>query len=194
MTRQLATDVNLVEEAELRRLEDGAPPALSAKVGRVRGPSVLQKRRMEEQSAIAADEAAAAAKRRKSSTPRSPIPAVSVSSSVKAVKTGMVLARTRLFEPASGVVAAREHRSALIGMGTFRDCETVGSEAPVGALATGDMPKCKHAPRGARSTAQFQHKFKTWMRAKLTVKFCCAPFRPRCLDICALTFRVCMLR
>ena len=53
MTRQLVADVNLVEEAELRRLEDGASPALAAKVGRVRGPSVLQKRRMEEQSCIA---------------------------------------------------------------------------------------------------------------------------------------------
>ena len=53
MTRQLAADVNMVEEAELRRLEDGASPALAAKVGRVRGPSVLQKRRMEEQSCMA---------------------------------------------------------------------------------------------------------------------------------------------
>ena len=190
-------DVNLVEEAELRRLEDGASPALAAKVGRVRGPSVLQKRRMEEQSCIAAEEAAAAAKRRKLSIPRSARSAdISAVSSVKAIKTGMVLARAQLSEPASGVVAARERRSALIGKGTFRDSEMVGSEAPVGTLATKDMPKRKHEPRGANATAQFKHKFKTWMRSKLTVKVrASAPCAMAiCLEMCGLTFRLCMSR
>ena len=101
-----------------------ASPAMSAKVGRVRGPSVTEKRRMEEEVALAAEEATAATKRLKSARYAAPSPAVSAdvtrtpqatSQSVKVAKTGMVLARARVFDAASGVVAARERRTALIG-------------------------------------------------------------------------------
>jgi hypothetical protein len=153
MTRQLVSDVDLVEQAELDRLEGLPPclpghglsygtcdvsvdhvfgdqvlifvdvatlpptgvvmaaaamseravprlasPAMSAKVGRVRGPSVTEKRRMEEEVALAAEEATAATKRLKSARHAAPSPAVSVdvtripqatSQSVKVAKTGI---------------------------------------------------------------------------------------------------------
>ena len=44
---------------------------------------------------------------------------------VKVANAEMVLARARVFDPASGVVAARERRSALIGKGAYRDCATL---------------------------------------------------------------------
>ena len=153
MTRQLVSDVDLVEQAELDRLEGLPPclpghglsygtcdvsvdhvfgdqvpifvdvatlpptgvvmaaaamseravprlasPAMSAKVGRVRGPFVTEKRRMEEEVALAAEEATAATKRLKSARHAAPSPAVSVdvtripqatSQSVKVAKTGI---------------------------------------------------------------------------------------------------------
>ena len=125
--------------------------------------------------ALAAEEATAATKRLKSARHAAPSPAVSAdvtripqatSQSVKVAKTGMVLARARVFDAASGVVAARERRTALIGKGTYRDSEMVGSEAPVGSLSTKDMPKRKEAVSGG----DFSAKFKSWMQVSLTAK------------------------
>ena len=84
-----------------------------------------------------------------------------------ATKTGMVLARAQLSSSQTGVVAAQERQSALLGKGKYRKAETVAREAPVGTLATKDMPKRK-GMKG--SEADFQKRFGTWMRTALSAK------------------------
>ena len=85
----------------------------------------------------------------------------------KATKTGMFLARAQLSTTQTGVVAAQERQSALLGKGKYRKAETVAREAPVGTLATKDMPKRK-GMKG--SEADFQKRFGTWMRTALSAK------------------------
>ena len=85
----------------------------------------------------------------------------------KATKTGMVLARAQLSMTQTGVVAAQERQSALLGKGKYRKAETVAREAPVGTLATKDMPKRK-GMKG--SEADFKKRFGTWMRTALSAK------------------------
>ena len=45
------------------------------------------------------------------------------SSAGKSMKTGMVLARAELSQSSSGVVAARDRQTALVGKGLYREAE-----------------------------------------------------------------------
>jgi len=138
--------------------------ALAAQ-GRKRGPSVLERLRAEED--VAAQEAAAASARsvkRRKTVAASEVSAESTGGMV--MKTGMVLARAKLAESASGIVAARDRQAALVGKGRYRDAEKVASESPVGTLATKEMPKRKDA----LSTAQHKESFRLWMRDSLGAK------------------------
>ena len=76
------------------------------------------------------------------------------------MKTGMVLARAQLGESASGVVAARERQSSLLSKGVYRNAEAVAREAPVGTLATKEMPKRKEAT----DAAEHERAFDSWMQ------------------------------
>ena len=89
------------------------------------------------------------------------------SSGGKSMKTGMVLARAELSQSSSGVVAARDRQTALVGKGLYREAEKVAREAPVGMLSTKDMPKRKDS---AQKEAQFEKTFESWMRSTLEAK------------------------
>lgn len=111
----------------------------------------------------------------KKKKPRStsvPIGAI-VSGSGMVKKTGFALARSQLAARSStGVVAAQECQSALVGKGLYRKEESVAQEQPVGVLATNEMPRRKEF---VGSEPQHQKKFQEWMRSKLTPKARAAP-------------------
>ena len=88
-------------------------------------------------------------------------------------KTDFALARSQLAARSStGVVAAQECQSALVGKGLYRKEESVAQEQPVGVLATNEMPRRKEF---VGSEPQHQKKFQEWMRSKLTPKARAAP-------------------
>ena len=79
------------------------------------------------------------------------------SESVKVVKTGMLLSRARVFDPASGVVAARERRTALIGKGTRSEiAKWWAARRPLvlWPLKTCREAHSKHAQSGAEFNAK----------------------------------------
>ena len=85
----------------------------------------------------------------------------------KATKTGTVLARAQLQPAHGGVVAAQERRTALLAKGIFREAELLAQEAPVGSLATKDMPRNK----GRQVTNDvFRARFGEWLRSSLGTK------------------------
>lgn len=142
-------------------MEDGAlkSPALSAK-RRERGPSVLERLRAEEASCEAV------APTRKRLNAAADLERLEATGS-KSTKTGMALARAQLSQSGSGIVAAQERQSALVGKGTYRKAERVAREQPVGTLAAKDMPKKK---KHAAKAAQFEKAFGEWMRRSLSAK------------------------
>ena len=139
--------------------------ALAAQ-GRKRGPSVLERLRAEEDAAQEAAAASARAFKRHKTMAASEVSEAVRSTGGTVMKTGMVLARAKLAESASGIVAARDRQAALVGKGMYRDAETVASESPVGTLATKQMPKRKDA----FSAAQHKASFRVWMRDSLGAK------------------------
>ena len=75
------------------------------------------------------------------------------------------MARAQLSATQSGVIAAQERQSALLGKGKlYRKAEALAREAPVGSLATEDMPKRKEM-KG--SEAEFKKRFGTWMQNRM---------------------------
>ena len=92
------------------------------------------------------------------------------------MKTGMVLARAKLAESASGIIAARDRQAALVGKGDYREAEKVAREASVGTLATKQMPKRKES---SESAVQFKASFRTWMRSTLGAKVGARPVHTR---------------
>ena len=92
------------------------------------------------------------------------------------MKTGMVLARAKLAESASGIIAARDRQAALVGKGDYREAEKVAREAPVGTLATKEMPKRKES---SESAVQFKASFRTRMRSTLGAKVGARPVHTR---------------
>ena len=135
-------------------------PALCAK-SRERGPSVLERQ--------AAEQAELDSRIQKPSARVEPAGAARKAPAVtggKSVKTGMVLARAQLCESESGVVVARDRRSALVSKGRFREAEKVAREQAVGTLATKDMPKRKNA----EAPAAHKRAFGEWMRSALASK------------------------
>ena len=99
----------------------------AAAQGRKRGPSVLDRLRAEEQAAA---EQAAAASARSRKRRKTTVEAASEMASTggMSMKTGMVLARAKLGESASGIVVAQDRQAALVGKGAYRDAEKVARE------------------------------------------------------------------
>ena len=121
-------------------------------------------------------------KPRKTSVPTGAI----VSRGGMATKTGFVLARAQLAARSStGVVAAQERHTALVGKGKYREEEKVAQEQPVGHLATNDMPRRKD---WKGTSEQFKHGFNQWLRTKVPVKV----RRSAALRIASCLVRACM--
>ena len=139
-------------------------PAISVKQ-RERGPSVLERLRMAELAAAALELQKHVS--RESDKQSATVSSAAKSSAGKSMKTGMVLARAELSQSSSGVVAARDRQTALVGKGLYREAEKVAREAPVGMLSTKDMPKRKDS---AQKEAQFENAFGSWMRSTLQAK------------------------
>ena len=75
------------------------------------------------------------------------------------IKSGFVLARAQLAANSStGVVAAQERQTAMVGKGKYREEEKVAQELPVGSLATNEMPRRKDF-----AGAEQQHQKKRWL-------------------------------
>ena len=84
------------------------------------------------------------------------------------IKSGFVLARAQLAANSStGVVAAQERQTAMVGKGKYREEEKVAQELPVGSLATNEMPRRKD---WQGSPAQFTQNMQKWLRTKVSVK------------------------
>ena len=130
---------------------------------RKRGRSVLERRREEEAAAAAVE----SVRPRATAAPVENVAPQLESTGGKRRKSGMVLARAQLSASASGVVAAQERQDALLCKGTYREAEKVAREAPVGSLATKDMPKRKASEH---SEAVFAKQFYGWMRKSLKAK------------------------
>jgi len=139
--------------------------AVEAAQGRKRGPSVLDRLRAEEQAA-AEQAAAASARSRKRRKTTVEVASEVASNGGMSMKTGMVLARAKLGESASGIVVAQDRQAALVGKGAYRDAEKVAREGPVGMLATKTMPK----RNASASQLQFKAAFRAWMRESLGAK------------------------
>ena len=139
-------------------------PAISVKQ-RERGPSVLERLKMAELAAAALELQQHVS--RESDKQSATVSSATKSSGGKSMKTGMVLARAELSQSSSGVVAARDRQTALVGKGLYREAEKVAREAPVGMLSTKDMPKRKDS---AQKEAQFEKTFGSWLRSTLEAK------------------------
>ena len=117
---------------------------MRAAQNRKRGLSVLERLRADEDAAAdAVDQAAvASARSRKQRKTVSAVEDVAVleRSGGMSMKTGMVLARAKLAESASGILVAQDRQAALVGKGAYREAEKVAREGPVGMLATKEMP------------------------------------------------------
>ena len=137
---------------------------------RTRGPSVFERLRADEDAAAdAVDQAAvASARSRKQRKTVSAVEDVAVEGSGgMSMKTGMVLARAKLAESASGILVAQDRQAALVGKGAYREAEKVAREGPVGMLATKEMPKRKEL-----SKLRYESAFRKWMRDSLGAKVC----------------------
>ena len=141
---------------------DPRSAALAAK-HRQRGPSVLERLRADEEAAAEKDAAASVRATKRLKT----VATACESSGGMAMKTGMVLARSQLYESTSGVVAARDRQAALVGKGQYRQAEKVAQEQALGTLATKDMPKRKGS---TLDKAQFDEEFTQWMRKNMHAK------------------------
>ena len=144
---------------------DSRSAALAAK-HRQRGPSVLERLRADEEAAAQAAAVASErwAKRRKTAPVVQPPPECTGG---MAMKTGMVAARAMLAASSSGIVAAQDRQAALVGTGKYRVAEKVAREAPMGSLATNEMPKRKNS---TASPAEFKTNFRKWMKTSLGSK------------------------
>ena len=137
---RLQKDVDYAEEAELWRLEG-------------RGPMPVAEG-LDDQPGIRGSE--------------EPAEAAQVSGG-KSMKTGFVLARAKLSESSSGMVAVRDRQASLLGKVTYREVEKVAREAPVGSLTTKDMPKRRNANTD-EGKARHKEAFGKWMRTALQAK------------------------
>jgi hypothetical protein len=156
--------VNRLWSGHALAADRGAEPSDHVKQ-RQRGPSVLERRRMAEIAAAPLQKSRVSSDGEKQSAPQ--VSSAGKSSPGKSMKTGMVLARAELSQSSSGVVAARDRQTALVGKGLYREAEKVAREAPVGMLSTKDMPKRKDS---AQTEAEYEKTFGSWMRSTLEAK------------------------
>ena len=97
----------------------GAEPSYQRQKQRERGPSVLERLKMAELAAAALELQQHVS--RESDKQSATVSSAAKSSGGKSMKTGMVLARAELSQSSSGVVAARDRQTALVGKGVYRE-------------------------------------------------------------------------
>ena len=92
---------------------------------------------------------------------------------------GMVLARAKLGNTTSDIVATCDRHAALVSKGNFRDAAKVGREAPTGTLNTAELPKRKDAFGSAEEHRGLSEVDETYTEGKVRHAICSNSFRPK---------------